>query len=44
MKLIDSPKDWKHLCHMQYVVNNTYYSVIKMSPSRLMLGYEKRKH
>jgi len=38
------PEDWKHLGHMQYIINNTYHSVIKTSPSQLKLGYEKRNH
>jgi len=43
MKLIDSSEDWKqHLGHMQYIINDTYHSIIKTSSSQLMLGYEKR--
>jgi len=44
-KLINSPQDWKqHLGQMQYIINNTYHSVIKTSPAMLMLGYEQRNH
>lgn len=42
-KLIDEPRDWKsHLSTAQYVLNNTVHSAIKMSPSKLFLGYELR--
>jgi len=44
-KLIDSSDDWKqYLGQMQYIINNTYHSVIKSSLSSLMLGYDKRNH
>lgn len=42
-KLIDSPSEWtKNQGEMQYIIN-THHSVIKTSPSQLMLGYHQRK-
>ncbi|KMQ82309.1 hypothetical protein RF55_23425 [Lasius niger] len=29
---------------MQYVINNTYHSVIKSSPAKLLLGFDQRSH
>lgn len=29
---------------MQYVINNTYHSVIKASPAKLLFGFEQRSH
>ena len=44
-KLLDTPNDWKeHLGTAQYIINNTYHSVVKSSPSQLMLGYDQRSH
>lgn len=44
-KLIESPDEWKsYLGKMQYVINNTYHSVVKSSPARLMLGFDQRSH
>jgi len=44
-KVADSPDAWKkHLGFVQYIINNTYHSVIKASPARLMLGYDQRSH
>lgn len=36
---------WKtSLGTVQYVINNTYHSSIKCTPSKLLLGYEQRNH
>lgn len=44
-KLIDMPAGWgKRLGHAQYVINNTYHTSVKSTPSMLMLGYEHRNH
>lgn len=29
---------------LQYIINNTYHSVVKASPSQLLLGYQQRNH
>jgi len=43
-KLLDSPTKWKtKLGTAQYIINNTYHSVIKSSSAKLMLGFEQRK-
>lgn len=44
-KLLQSTTEWKaRLGSMQYIINNTYHSGIKATPSKLMLGYEQRSH
>lgn len=44
-KLLNDASDWKkNLSKMQYIVNNTYHSAIKTSPSKLMFGLEQRNH
>ena len=44
-KLIDSPDGWKaQLAKVQYVINNTYHSVIKSTPAQLMFGFDQRNH
>lgn len=44
-KLIDSPNEWKaNLGKMQYAINNTYHSVIKATPSKLMLEFDQKNH
>lgn len=44
-KLIDESQGW-HDClgTVQYVINNTFHSSLKASPSKLLLGYEQRNH
>lgn len=45
MKSVEEPADWKlHLAKIQYVINNTYCTAIKSTPSKLMLGYDQRSH
>jgi len=45
IKSVDDPKEWEaSVERLQYVINNTYHSVVKASPSKLMLGYEQRNH
>lgn len=45
IKLINAPEDWKnHLRELQYIINNTYHSAVKSSPSKLLLGFEQRSH
>lgn len=44
-KLIDELQDWyENLDTVQYVLNNTYHSSLKSSPSKLLLGYDQRNH
>lgn len=44
-KLIEDPTSWHTwLGATQYVINNTYHSSLKSSPSRLFLGYDQRGH
>ncbi|XP_011699158.1 PREDICTED: uncharacterized protein LOC105456655, partial [Wasmannia auropunctata] len=44
-KLIESPDLWALSLHKaQYVVNNTVHSSTTSTPSKLMLGYDKRNH
>lgn len=45
IKVATTPDGWKNkLGTIQYIINNTFHSVIKSSPSKLMLGYEGRNH
>lgn len=44
-KLIEDPHSWQdHLSVVQYVINNTYHTSLKTSPSKLFLGYDQRNH
>lgn len=44
-KVVEDQTSWAdHLDIIQYVINNTYHSSIKSSPSKLLLGYEQRCH
>lgn len=44
-KVATTPDDWKNKLGMiQYIINNTFHSAIKSSPSKLMLDYERRYH
>ncbi|KMQ90234.1 retrovirus-like pol polyprotein, partial [Lasius niger] len=44
-KLIEDPTDWHSwLGDTQYVINNTYHSTLKSSPSKMFLGYDQRGH
>lgn len=44
-KLLEDPWDWDaKLGTVQYICNNTYYSSIKNTPSKVYLGYEQRNH
>lgn len=44
-KLVVSAEDWiNQLDTAQYVLNNTFNSAIKASPSRLLLGYDQHRH
>lgn len=44
-KVVDVVTKWRsYLGHTQYVINNTYLSGIRSSPSKLMLGFEQRNH
>lgn len=45
IKSVDDARDWKQqLGKVQFVINNTYHSVVKSTPSQLMLGYAQRGH
>jgi len=45
IKSIDTVEKWnEHVGKVQYVLNNTYHTAIKASPSQLMLGYHQRAH
>lgn len=42
---MDDQLNWNdHLNSIQYVINNTYHSSLKTSPSKLLLGYDQRDH
>lgn len=44
-KVIEDQKIWSDkISEIQYVINNTYHSNIRNSPSKLLLGYEKRNY
>jgi len=44
-KLSDSPIEWKNkLAEAQYIINNTYHSTIKSTPSKLMFGFDLKSH
>lgn len=44
-KMTDDPEGWiTHLDKIQYVVNNTFNSAIKTTPSKLLFGYDQRNH
>lgn len=44
-KVIDDYSGWSlNLGHVQYVINNTYHSSLKTTPSVLLLGYQQRNH
>ena len=41
--MLDAPNEWKsRLGEIQYILNNTYHSVVRSTPSQLMLGYSQR--
>lgn len=43
--MVDEIQDWSScLESVQYVINNTFHSSLKASPSKLLLGYEQRNH
>lgn len=45
MKLAETPKEWKrHIGTVQYVINNTFHSGLKSTPSKILLGYDQRNH
>lgn len=44
-KILEEPKKWSlQLGAVQYVINNTFHSSLKASPSKILLGYEQRSH
>lgn len=44
-KLVENQPCWNtHVEHIQYVINNTYHSTLKASPSKLLFGYDQRNH
>ncbi|KYN08000.1 Pro-Pol polyprotein [Cyphomyrmex costatus] len=44
-KLVIEDTDWSaHLPTIQYVINNTFHSSIKNTPSKLFFGYDQRNH
>lgn len=44
-KLVDELQDWhSNLETVQYVLNNTFHSSLKSSPSKLLLGFDQRNH
>lgn len=43
--MVDTADHWnRYLRKVQYVINNTYHSVVQASPSKLMLGFEQRNN
>lgn len=44
-KLTEEPKTWNiHLDKIQYVMNNTHHASLNASPSKLLLGYDQKRH
>lgn len=44
-KVVDEDQCWNiHLDTIQYVINNTYHTALKSSPSKILLGIEQRNH
>jgi len=44
-KISSEITDWKEkIEQVQYVINNTYHSSLKASPSKALLGYQQRNH
>lgn len=44
-KIVEDDESWNsHLDTVQYVINNTYHSSVKATPSKLMFGVEMRNH
>jgi len=44
-KLSSSLTEWKSKLHeAQYIINNTYHSVVKSSSSKLMFGFDLKNH
>lgn len=44
-KLTNEITEWKEkLEQIQYIINNTFHSSIKSTPSKVMLGYQQRNH
>lgn len=44
-KMVDDHSNWSNsLPELQYIINNTFHSSIKNTPSKLLLGYDKRNH
>lgn len=44
-KLVEEFHEWSsHLGTIQYIINNTFHSSLKASPSKLLLGYDQRNH
>jgi len=44
-KLLNDPVDWKQqIGIMMYIINNTYHSVIKSTPAKIIFGFDQRNH
>lgn len=44
-KVVDEPQLWSSKIDLiQYVINNTYHSSLKSTPSKLLFGYDQRGH
>lgn len=44
-KIIEEPKKWNSALNVvRYVINNTYHSSLKASPSKMFFGYDQRGH
>lgn len=44
-KIVATASEWKDsVVTVQYVLNNTYHSSIKNSPSKIFFGYDRRNH
>lgn len=42
-KMVDKPSDWKvSLGLIQFIINNTFNKAIELTPSKLLLGFDKR--
>lgn len=43
--MVQEPDQWKsHLDDAQYIINNTHHTSIKSTPSKIMFGFDQKRH